>query len=93
MAERTGFRVKVVRDKVWDSSKDLYSHDIVYIYEKNGRSYQLRTVLEGNNCFRKVTGFLKVHGKKLPGGRNFWEEYYELDDKDVGEFTKFLSSL
>jgi len=65
-------KVKVEKTQVFVPDKELpfypYSHDIVYIYEKRGREYELKTTLEGKDYFEKVTSFLKEHGKKLRGG-------------------------
>ena len=84
-------KVKVEKTQVFVPDRELpfypYSHDIVHIYEKVGKEYELKTTLEGKNYFGKVTNFLKEHGKKLRGGKNGWREYYEIDK---GLLNKFL---
>jgi len=87
-------KVKVEKRQVFMPDRELpfypYSHDIVYIYEKASKEYELKTTLEGKNYFEKVTSFLKEHGKKPRGGKNDWREYYEIDKH---EFDKFLLSF
>jgi len=92
-------KVKVEKRQVYKHDKEihaaysipyLYSHDIVYIYEKKGKNYELKTTLEGKFYFTKITEFLKEHGKKLRGGKNGWREYYEIDE---GLLNKFLLSF
>jgi len=83
-------KVKVEKTQVFVPDKELsfypYSHDIVYIYEKVGKEYELKTTLEGKDYFEKVTSFLKEHGKKLRGGKNDWREYYEIDKYVLDKF-------
>ena len=72
-------RVKIEKTQVFKPDRRLpfypYNHDIVYIYEKKGRNYELKTTLEGKSYFEKITQFLKNQGRKIRGGKNGWKEF------------------
>ncbi|MCD6524921.1 MAG: hypothetical protein J7K48_08035 [Thermococcus sp.] len=70
----------------------VYDRDVVEILQKSLQDGKYRDVTkaDGKNLFKEVTDFLKERGRKLPGGRSGWEEYYEIDIADAIElYRKF----